>query len=161
MKQTYQEVQYMPWYTYIPIFLISGFIWYGWIQQTFFKISFGDKPMSNAELLLGSLLGLALSIFFIMLRLVTEVKEEGIIVRFTPLRSRYIPYTRISGMEVISYHLLSYGGLGLRWTPYKGWAYIMGSMRGIKLQFADGEELLIGSKDPERLLQLIESQKWK
>ncbi|MFB9762051.1 hypothetical protein [Ectobacillus funiculus] len=161
MKQTYQEVQYMPWYTYIPIFLISGFIWYGWIQQTFFNISFGDKPMSNAELLLGSMIGLALSIFFVMLRLVTEVKEEGIIVRFTPLRSRYIPYTGIAGMEVVSYHLLSYGGLGLRWTPYKGWAYIMGSMRGVKLQFADGEELLIGSKDPERLLQLIESQKWK
>lgn len=65
MKQTYQEVQSMPWYTYIPIFLVSAFIWYGGIQKTFFRISFWGKTMSNAELLMGSLLGLMLSIFFV------------------------------------------------------------------------------------------------
>lgn len=161
MKQTYQEVQSMPWYTYIPVFLVSGFIWYGWIQQTFFRVSFGDKSMSNTELLIGSTLGLAMSIFFVMMRLVIQVDDERIMVRFTPLRARYILYTEITGMEVVSYHLLSYGGLGLRWTPRKGWAYIMGSMHGVKLQFADGEELLIGSKDPERLLQFIESRTLK
>lgn len=159
MKQTYQEVQYMPWYTHIPIFLVSGLIWYGWIQQIFFGISYGDKPASHAELWMGSVLGLALLIFFFMMRLVTRADEDGIMIRFKPLRSRYIPYPAITGMKVVSYHLLSYGGIGLRWTPYKGWAYIMGSMRGVKLQFADGEELLIGSRDPERLLQFIESQK--
>lgn len=161
MKQTYQEVQCMPWYTYIPIVLVCGLIWYGCIQQIFFGIPYGDKSASNAELWIGSVLGLALLIFFLMMRLVTGLDEDGIMIRFQPLRSRYIPYKGIIGMEVVSYHLLSYGGIGLRWTPHKGWAYIMGSMRGVKLQFADGEELLIGSKDPEQLLQLIESRRLK
>lgn len=161
MKQTYQEVQSMPWYTYIPILLVSGLIWHGLIQQVFFGISFWDTSMGNVELWMGSFLGLALPIFFLTIRLITQVDEEGIAVRFTPLRSRYILHTQITGIEIVSYHLLSYGGLGLRWAPGKGWAYIMGSMRGVKLRFVDGEELLIGSKHPEKLLQFMESQKSK
>lgn len=146
----------MPWYAHIPVMFVSGLMWYGLIGQVVFGNPFGSEPASNAEFWLMSMLSVGLVLFFFTMRLITQADETGIIVRFTPLKSQSIPYEKVIGMEIVSYHLLSYGGLGLRWSPDKGWAYIMGSRRGLKLQLADGAQLLIGSRQPEELLRCIE-----
>jgi hypothetical protein len=91
------------------------------------------------------------------LKLTTEVRLEGIYVRFFPLWVRQtIPFNQITRYEARRYRpILEYGGWGVRY----GWrskAYNVRGNRGVQLELRDGQRLLIGSQRPEELARAIE-----
>jgi hypothetical protein len=43
MKVYIREVQKAPWYFIVPIILVTGLIWYGFIQQIVFGIPFWNE----------------------------------------------------------------------------------------------------------------------
>lgn len=146
-----------------PMLLLIGIFAYGMITQLVLDRPFGDEPTSDTELaIVGSLAILAaLLIPFSLytMKLVTEVRSDGVHVRLFPIVHRKIPFETIQKCEVRSYSpLMEYGGWGVRWNPAKGMAYNVSGNQGVQLELSNRKRVLIGSQRPEELAQAI--QEW-
>jgi hypothetical protein len=133
----------------------------GLYQQLVRGEPWGDRPMSDAGLILTTLVavGIQSGIFWMMLamRLVTEVRADGLWLSYWPLRTRLIPWRDIRAAEACTYRpLLDYGGWGIRWGGRpRGWIYNAHGDRGVRLALADGARLLVGSQEPDALAASI------
>ncbi len=98
------------------------------------------------------------SLLYVM-KMVTEVGKEALYIRAEPIRlERHIPFRNIEFCEARTYNaLLEYGGWGIR-RGASGRAYNVSGNRGVQLQLASGERLLIGSQRAEELAEAIRSK---
>jgi hypothetical protein len=128
---------------------------YGLFQQLVLGIPWGDRPTSDAGLILVSLFTftiilMTLLLFWIM-RLETEVHDDGLWIRFVPFVRRKVLWHEIENFQARTYHpLREYGGWGIRWGN-GGKAYNVIGNRGVQLQLKSGEKLLIGSQRADEL----------
>ncbi len=100
---------------------------------------------------------IGLTLLISMIKLVTEVTQDGLFVQFFPLWRKAIDLTQLKHCEPRTYRpLFDYGGWGIRKT-FKGNAYSISGNRGVQLEFFSGKPLLIGSQRPEALAQAIEA----
>lgn len=91
------------------------------------------------------------------LRLVIEVRDDGLYVKFVPLHRsfRRVPWTAIESVESVDYRpLREYGGWGIRWRP-GAIAYNVSGSRGVSLTRPGDRDLLIGSQRPDELAAAI------
>lgn len=125
------------------------------------------KAAAAANWAIGPLLGflafvvfaVGLPLFIRWTKLITEVRNEGIYIRFVPfIRRRLIPYDQIQSCEARACSPIGeYGGWGIRWGP-SGKAYNMSGNRGVQLVFKDGKRLLIGSQRADELAAAIKER---
>ncbi len=93
-------------------------------------------------------------LFFVM-RLVTEVRADGIYLGFFPFSSQKILYETIVGHRVREYRpIREYGGWGICFNR-SGRAYTVSGNLGVQLELSNGKGLLIGTQDPDKLLIAI------
>lgn len=80
-------------------------------------------------------------------RLVTEIRADGIAVRFIPLtRAHFFAWDEIATAEARHYHpIREYGGWGIRGLG-KNKAYNVSGSEGLQLVFKNEKRLLIGSQ---------------
>lgn len=156
-RETQRFTQVWLWLVFLGI---AGLLWYGFVQQIVLGIPFGSKPASNTVLLVFWLLfGVGLPVLFYGIRLIVEVREEGVYVHFFPMRGRLIPYEQIQACQVRTFKpILDFGGWGIRWMPLRGWAYIVKGNQGIELQLGPDEWLMLGSQSPEQVAGLIQER---
>lgn len=91
------------------------------------------------------------------LRLITEVRDDGLYVRFAPVQRsfRRVPWSDIESVESMRYRpLREYGGWGVRWRPGTVAFNVSGS-RGVFLKRLDDRDLLVGSQRPDELATAI------
>lgn len=155
----FREVQqFRQAWLWIIILFIAGFLWYGTVRQLMLDIPFGIKPESDTALLiLWVILGIALPIFSYFLKLTTEVRSDGLYIRFFPLHFSFhrIPLDDLKRYEVRTYHpIREYGGWGICYG-FKGKAYNVSGNRGVQLELLNGKRLLIGSQVPKELANAI------
>jgi hypothetical protein len=117
----------------------------------------GPQPMPNA-----SVIGWTVFLWLIWLRLITvklstRIERGAISISLRGLwRVRRIAVVDIGKTEIVTYRPIEdYGGYGIRLTK-RGRAYIAGGNRGVRLTFAKGGKILVGSQVPEQLAQAIE-----
>ena len=71
------------------------------------------------------------------------------------MRAKKIDLEQVVSVRAVSYRpILQYGGWGIRWT-IKGKAYNARGNCGVRLDFANGRHLLLGSQRAEELVQTI------
>ncbi|GHT05749.1 hypothetical protein AGMMS49525_13370 [Bacteroidia bacterium] len=90
-------------------------------------------------------------------RLETQIKEDGIYVRFFPYQKQYkhLAWEEISKLYVRQYRpLLEYGGWGFNYRGYKKTLTVSGNM-GLQIEFTNGKKLLIGTQKPDELTELL------
>jgi len=142
----------------IFVLLLLVFVWYGAIQQLIFGISFGNNPASDPVMfLLLIVFGILFPAFMLSLRMVTEVRYDGLYIRFYPIHRsfRKYPFESIRSYEVRDYSpLKDYGGWGIRFGP-KGQAYNVSGSKGVFLVLENGKNLMVGSKQPDELAAAI------
>jgi len=143
--------------------LVVGLFGYGLFQQWVLGQPWGNQPLSDMALLFVavSVVGLDLAIvwLFYRLKLVTEVRDDGVYVRFFPLRAKLIPFRDITRCEARTYHpLREYGGWGIRYGR-NGKAYNVSGNQGVQLEFIKDRPLLIGSQQPAALAEAINRQR--
>ena len=119
--------------------------------------------MSDAALMVvgpaAILFGLALLVVFYLSKLQTEVRRDGLYVRFYPfhLTARKKPLEKVVSLRAITYRpIWDYGGWGMRFGR-GGRAYNVRGRQGVRLEFDNGKHLLIGSQRPEELAAAIET----
>jgi hypothetical protein len=100
---------------------------------------------------------LPIAAFLYSIRLVTEVRTDGIYVRFAPIHRsfRRLPVAEIEQVERTDFGLLTYGGIGIRWTPDTV-AYMTTKGSGIKIDRRGAKSVVIGSQEPVALLKAID-----
>lgn len=94
---------------------------------------------------------------FYSVQLITEVRDDGIYLRFAPIHRsfRRLPFDRIEQVERTEFGLLTYGGVGIRWTRDTV-AYMTTRGSGIKFDRENAKSVIIGSQDPSRLMNTID-----
>jgi len=139
----------------------AGWSIWGAIGQLAQGRPFGDEPMSNAGLLVATLIIVPILLGILWLiaraRLHIEVHGDGLYLRFAPFHRRWrrIGWDQITRAEARTYRpILEYGGWGIRMGRH-GWAYNVRGNRGLQLELAGGRRILIGSQQAERLEQAV------
>ena len=154
-----EEQRFNQWWLWLLILVPTSMMWYGAIQQLIFDKPYGTNPTSDTGIsILLVLFGILLPLFMYSLRLITEVRQDGLYVRFYPfhLSFRHYPYESINSYQVREYSpLKEYGGWGIRYGK-KGMAYNVSGNRGVQLEFKTGKRLLIGSQRPEELVSQMQ-----
>jgi len=107
----------------------------------------------------GVIMPAVISGFLLMLRLETEVRGDGLYVRFFPFHRGYKRFTRgdLQDYYACQYRpIREYGGWGIRYGA-KGKAYNVSGNKGVQLVLGSGKRLLIGSQRAQELAEAIDS----
>ncbi len=158
----YREEQNFDWRVYALIAATEIMVWLGlvWWHQN--PVQGGEvQRLSTGETAVGLLIGLVLPVLVIVgfLRMTTEVGPTDVRVWFgwIPTYRRVVSLGTIQRLEVVSYRpLLDYGGWGIRVGRDGVRVLSARGNRGVRLDFADGSKLLIGSQHPEHLARALE-----
>lgn len=144
---------------WLCVLVVAGLAWYAAAFQLGLGEPWGNKPAPDwAVALIWLLFGVGLPVLFWSLRLVTEVRGDGIYYKFFPfqLSFRKIAFPDVRQFEATTYRpLLDYGGWGIRYG-LGGKAYNVSGNRGVRLALANGKRLLIGSQRPEEFIAAIQ-----
>ncbi|WP_135612740.1 DUF6141 family protein [Methanococcoides sp. AM1] len=132
---------------------------YGAYQQLVLGQPFGDNPASDTTMtILTIIFGFLFPLFIFSMKLVIEVRSDGVYVRFFPfhLSFKKFSYTDIGSYKAVHYSALrDYGGWGIRYGR-NGKAYNISGNDGIMLEFRNGKHLLIGSQKVHELLMAMD-----
>jgi len=133
---------------------------YAMAQQLVFDKPFGNNPAPDYLLIiLVVVFSFGLPALFYAVNLATEVRSDGLYIRFFPfhLSFRKTGFDNLAGYEAQTYRALrDYGGWGIRYGR-KGKAYNVSGNRGVQLEFANGDRLLIGSQRPDELVEALDA----
>jgi len=152
--------QWWLWLLLLPAALAPvGIFGYGMVQQLLLGRPWGDRPMSDTALAvvgpLAAVLGLGILGLFQAIKLTTEVRDDGLHIRFFPFRPRRFRFDEIHSCDARTYRpLAEFGGWGMR-RGRGGQACSVSGSSGVQLQFVNGSKLLIGSQRADDLARAI------
>jgi hypothetical protein len=153
-KQAFKQ-----WWVWLILLGINGVSIYGVFKQVVGGEQFGDKPMGDTGLLITMGISLLIAFLFLYIRLETQIKYDGIYVRFFPfhLKFKYYSWDTLKKSYVREYSALAeYGGWGLRFGLFgKGAAFNVSGDKGLQLEFTNGNKLLVGTNKPEELTEVL------
>ncbi len=144
------------------VLLPAVMAWYGAIEQLVYGRPYGDNPLSDQGMfIIWVIFGILFPLFIFSIRLIVEVRNDGVHFRFFPLHLSFRHYgfdDMLSYGSVTYRPLRDYGGWGIRYGP-KGKAYNISGNRGMIIEFRNGDRLMLGSKDPDSLVSAIDRAK--
>ena len=159
VKTIYKEEQKFgqPWIWLIWVPLTAGslvFFGFGLHRQLFLGEPFGDKPMPDTGLIITSILVvlmmIGLTVLFYRMKLVVEIRSDGIHYRYPPMimKFRRISREEIDRLEVREYKpLKEYGGWGIKaGTKKYGKAFNVKGNQGLQLYLKNGSKVLFGTQ---------------
>jgi len=163
MKIAFNEVQrFRVWWAWTGVIVLNALFIYAFVQQVIMGIPFGNKPASNLTLTLIETGPLLLLFFLFSVKLKTSYDDAGIHYRYFPfqLRTIHIGWDELNDAYIRKYNSFhEFGGWGIRTgSAKKGNAVNTSesSDQGLQLQFSNGKLLLIGTKDPAAIQQLLD-----
>jgi hypothetical protein len=158
---TFREVQYMRrvWWIMLLIVGIAAMIWWGFFQQIIVGKSWGNNPGPDWMMwLLLIIFGIGFPLAFYWMRLIVEVLDDSVSIRYIPLTKFTVPLSDIQTVEARTYSpIRDYGGWGIRRRSNRR-AYNVSGNRGVELTLHDGRSIMIGSQKAEELALAIHSQ---
>ncbi len=127
----------------------------GVMGYTYFNLKTAGKLSNDFYIPFILVMGVLtlVEILFFSARLVIEVRESGIFIRYIPfhLHFKEIPLDTCIKVQAVSYSPLGdYGGWGIRYAP-KGRCYNCKGTQGVKLEFANGKHIMLGTQKPQEL----------
>jgi len=90
------------------------------------------------------------------IKLITEVRSDGLWIHFVQLwPERSIAWSDIRRVEATTYRpIKDFGGRGVRWAA-RGIVYNTRGKRGVRMELASGERVLVGSQRADELARAI------
>ena len=115
------------------------------------------QPVVSGALLWPAFaVAVVVAVWFLRLKLETEVRDDGLFICFVWLwPERTIPGDQVRSVETRTYRpIRDFGGYGVRWAA-RGIVYHARGNRGARLVLASGERVLIGSQRADELARAI------
>lgn len=154
-----ESQKFKQWWLWLLLLGVNGIFILGVWQQVIGGKAFGDNQMGNNGLLIVTALVLLLTVLFAVFRLDTQIRKDGIYVRFFPfhLSYRHYPWNSLTKSYVRQYSAITeYGGWGLRFGYFgRGAAYNIAGDTGLQLEFSNHNKLLIGTDKPTELAEIL------
>ncbi|MHA7055935.1 hypothetical protein ACWGOQ_0001850 [Aquimarina sp. M1] len=98
-------------------------------------------------------------LIFALMKLETEIKNDGIYIRFFPFHFKFKRYqwSTIKRLYIRKYDpIYEYGGWGIRINIIgKGVAFNISGNKGLQLEFNNNKKLLIGTNKPKELSEAL------
>jgi len=120
-------------------------------------ISSGSNQVFTAFLWCGLVVFVFLQVFFLYgFELITQVREDGIYVRFNPYQSSF---NRFAWEEIEEIHIRKFNpfreyGYGVRMGP-KGRGYTVPGDTGVYLVLRNQPPVMISTKCPEQIIEIL------
>jgi hypothetical protein len=157
-RRIFGEVQYFrQWWLWLVMLLpLADMIWnlyHLWPANR-------DSSQHDMIVLLGIILPLLVLLLFLFMRLETEIREDGIYVRFFPfhLKFRKYDWREIDKIYLREYKpIREYGGWGIRGFGKNRALNVSGNM-GLQLELKSGKKLLIGTGRKDEISHILENQ---
>jgi len=148
----FREEQRFEWFWTAMFCIPALLVGYGLYRQVWLKQPF----VSNALLWPAFAVAVVVAVWFLRLKLVTELRDDGLFICFVWLwPERTIPWDQIRSVEIRTYRpIRDFGGYGVRWAA-RGIVYHARGNRGVRMVLASGERALIGSQRPDELARAI------
>ncbi|MCX7920243.1 MAG: DUF6141 family protein [bacterium] len=150
------------WLLILLCFLEIFIVGYLMVKQLIFGHSRGNQLLLNTEfelIIFGSLMfliAIGIPSLLYILKLISEVHQDGILIWFYPFVRRKILFTDIKHYEARTYRpIAEYGGWGIRFG-WNGTAYNVSGNRGVQLILKNGKRILIGSQKPDEFVRAIQ-----
>ncbi len=154
-----ERQRFKQWWLWLILLGINGLFLFGVIKQVLGGQQFGSKPMSDTGLLIATGLTILLTLLFINFRLDTQIKKDGIYVRFFPFHKKWKHYTwdSLTKSYIRQYSAIKeYGGWGLRIGLLgKGTAYNVSGDKGLQLEFTTNKKILIGTNRVDEITETL------
>ena len=133
------------------------------VVMQYIKLS-GTDMLDKPEFLLGifgtNLVGFILSVLLIYsIKLETRITEQGVYVRLFPLgfSFKFYPFSNMTAYYVRKYHpVREYGGWGYKGRHNNRSLSISGD-RGLQMEFPNGNKLLVGTRRPQEIIEILKS----
>ena len=156
-----EEQRFRQTWVLVLVLGVAGLIWWIFIRQIWLGQTVGDEQAPEWLIwLLWVFVGLALPYFFLRARLVFEVTQNAILVRFAYVYRRVIPLSEVQTVEVRTYNAVKeYGGWGIKGWTTKNVAYNVSGNRGVQLTLRDDRKVMLGSQAADELANAIEAQR--
>ena len=110
MKINFEEKQKFNqcwlWFILIGLAVIAI---YGVVQQIFFEVEFGSKPMSDIGIIIFATGVFGFVYFFRYMTLITNINEDGIKMQFVPFVKKEIKWDEQKSVKIVSYGFVGYG----------------------------------------------------
>lgn len=137
----------------VPVIFLLLVVW-----QVVLGHRWGRHSMSNASVVGWTIFLWLIYWRLINVKLVTDVWPDKLSISMRGLwRLRNVPWTEITGAEVVRFDAAKdFGGYGIRFTR-KGKAYIAGGDQGLRLRLTRGGTLVVGSQRVTELANIITS----
>jgi hypothetical protein len=111
------------------------------------------------EILFTGLVVSLIVLAFSQLKMVTQIRKDGIYVRFPPFQSSFVKYSWIDIAELYirKYDpLTEYNGWGMK-TGVSGRCFTIKGDTGIQLMLQNGSRVLIGTQKPDEILLVLKN----
>lgn len=157
----HEEQRFRQWWVWALIVAPAALAWWPFIQQIIGGEPVGQNPAPDwAVWVLWLLIGLALPFLFGRIRLVIEVTNEQVSIRYWPFSRRAIALTDIQQVQARQYNAVKeYGGWGVKGWSKDKMAYNVSGDRGVELTLKDGRRIMLGSQRAEELAGAIETER--
>lgn len=105
-------------------------------------------------------IGIVLPILGLRFAIVVEVDDDHLRWRIAPFPFRTVPLHAVRHASTVAFRpMLDYGGWGVRWTPWAGWAFTARGSRGVAVELADDQKkprrFVLGCDDPDALVAAL------
>lgn len=151
-KGFYEKQKFNQPIIWLPLAGICIFITYSVIHRVM-------EQSASLEELWKLILPLLLITLFLLITLETKINDKGISYRFFPFffSFTFIAWDELEHVTVRKYKpILEYGGWGYRLGIFgKGRAVSISGNRGIQLKLKNGKRLLIGTRHPETVMDVL------
>jgi hypothetical protein len=159
----FREVQrFHQFWLWALVAFLTGVSWVGFVQQLVLNVPFGTRPAPDIVVIgMWVLFGLVFPVMALIAGLITEVRGDGIYIRYIPFHRQFrtMPFDAIQTYETKIYRpLREYGGWGIRYGS-GGKVYNVSGNRGVQLVLQSGRRILIGSQNPDALINAIDKAK--
>lgn len=160
-----EELKYRQPAAWILITVISGLVWYAFIEQIVLSQPFGSNPAPDILLwIFFVIIGLGFPWLFIVMGLQVRLKRDRLVIRFFPFYKKEILLNDIFSFKVRTFRpVMEFGGWGIRYDFQKTTAFIVSGNKAIEITTKQGRIYLINSQDCRKfetsLMALIPDKK--
>ncbi|MCU0861476.1 MAG: DUF6141 family protein [Methanomassiliicoccales archaeon] len=157
----FREVQRLrqPWVLAI-VFGITLATWAMAFYQLVLGVPVGNNPAEDWLMVVILLLvGVLFPAFILSVRLIVEVRRDGLFLRYRPFHHRFVDLKleTVVSVQALTYRpLRDFGGWGIRYGR-GGTAYSMSGKEGVQLTYPKNRHIMIGSLRAQELEMAIRS----
>ena len=150
------------WMGVIVVFLVfAGLAGYDLAIHLAMRSPSDGKAISHSALMIMGIVQIVTILFifgiFYSAQLMTEVRADGLYIRFKPFHASYrrFGFESLKTYTACTYRpIMDYGGYGIH-RGWKGWAYNVSGNSGVQIELFNGKKILIGSQKPGELINAL------